>query len=149
MPVKFAIWPPVTKPTLQDGGEAEEIEEPARGHVLDHGRRGAAGVQAGVLVPGGDQPVRGQGRGHAAPDHEAEVARPGAGDDPAVLGGGGQALDDLERGLAVRGQGPAQALGQAFAGGGGGDRALAQGGQELLGQGGGTGKERIAHRAIP
>ena len=42
--------------------------------LLDDGRGGAAGVEAGVLVPDRGEPVGGDRRGHGAADHEAEVA---------------------------------------------------------------------------
>ena len=94
------------------GGEAEELEQPARGHLFRHGHGRAAGVQAGVLVPGRDQPVRGQRGGHAPADDEAEVARPRAGDQ-AGLGVGGQPLQHLRRVRAPRRQRPAQRRAQS------------------------------------
>ena len=62
-------------------GQPEQLDEPFPGHLLDHRRRRAAGVEAGVLVPGGGEPVGRQGRGNGAADHEAEVAAASRRDD--------------------------------------------------------------------
>jgi hypothetical protein len=60
--------PVVTSPAC------EHTIEPAACHFLgDRGRRRGEG-EAGVLIPGGGEPVRGEGHGDRAADHEAEAA---------------------------------------------------------------------------
>ena len=84
-------------------GQAEQVDEPAGGDVLgDRGGRGERD-EPGVLVPGRGEPVgRERGRVRAA-DDEAEVARAGGGDDPA-LGTFGERLDDRGGILGVLGE---------------------------------------------
>src|SRR5205823_1804352 len=58
--------------------ETEEVLEPAAGDLLDDGGGGSGGVQAGVLVPGGGQPIRGERRRDRAahdPPEEAAAGR--------------------------------------------------------------------------
>ncbi len=74
-------------------GEAEQVEEPGRGHLFDHRRRRRGGAEAGVLVPRGREPVGGHRGGMAPADDEAEVAR-SRGRDEARLGGLRQIRDD-------------------------------------------------------
>ncbi len=79
--VKFAIIPPVTKPTDALGREAEQVDDPAGRRLLDHRRRGRGDVEARVVVPAAREPVGGE-RGRVAPaDDEAEVARAGNADE--------------------------------------------------------------------
>ena len=53
-------------------GEAEQIEEPRLGQLLDRRVGGREDPQAAVLVPRTDQPVDGQRGGMRAADHEPE-----------------------------------------------------------------------------
>jgi hypothetical protein len=93
--------------------EAEKLEQPVPRHLLDDRGRRPGGVEAGVLVPGGREPVRRERRGQAASDHEPEVAPAPRRDDagPGVLG----ELDhDLRRVERLVGQRPAKGLAQLF-----------------------------------
>ncbi len=71
------------------GRQTEKLDDPLADDLLDHGRGRPADVQPRVLVPRGRQPVRGDGRGQPAADHEPEVAA---------------ARDRDEAGVRVRGQ---------------------------------------------
>ena len=72
--------------------ETEQLEQPVARDLLDDRRGRAADVQAGVLVPGRGQPVRGERGRDGAADHETEVASRRLGDDAGV--GGGRQLRD-------------------------------------------------------
>ncbi len=54
--------------------QLEQLEQPALGHVLDHGHGRRGDVGEGVLVPRGGQPVRPDGDRLGTAGHEAEVA---------------------------------------------------------------------------
>ena len=124
-PVNDAIVAPVVYPTLALLGQAEQVDQPGAGRLLgDRGGR-ADDVQAGVLVPGAGQPVRGEGRRHAAADHEPEVARPGAPDEPA-LGVRRELVHDGRRVQALLGQRPDEAGAQRLERGRRPDRRLVQ-----------------------
>jgi hypothetical protein len=60
--------------------QAEEVEQPAAGDLLDRGGGRAHRVEAGVLVPGGGEPVGGERGGRDAADHETEVPAAAGGD---------------------------------------------------------------------
>jgi hypothetical protein len=53
--------------------ETEDLHEPVCGHLLDRGGHGRQDDGEAVLVPGGREPVRGDGGRQCAADHEAEV----------------------------------------------------------------------------
>ena len=44
-------------------GQAEQILQPGAGDLLDDRGRRATGIQRGVLIPGGGEPIRCQRRG--------------------------------------------------------------------------------------
>ena len=75
--VKLAIVAPVVKPTDVPRGRPNRSTSqwPATVSIGRGGRRGDR--RRRVLVPHAGQPVRRDGRGQAAPDHEAEEAGPG------------------------------------------------------------------------
>ncbi len=50
-------------------GDPEQVFEPRGGDLFRQGGGGRAGVNAGVLIPGGSQPVRGEGGRHGAAHH--------------------------------------------------------------------------------
>ncbi len=103
-------------------------------------------MKRGVLVPRRHQPVRGQRGGQCAADHEAEMARPGAGHQ-AGLGAGHQRVDDGVRVLAVLRQRTAESIAHAGGIDAGGHRALVEAGEKLPGvlRGGGQAGGAIAH----
>ena len=84
-------------------GDAEQVFQPDPDRLLDEGGRRGGDAVVGVLVPPGGQQVGGRGGLEGAPDHEAEVARAGRGDQ-GRLGGPDQPVDDRVRGLARFGQ---------------------------------------------
>ena len=57
------------------GRQAEEIDEPFAGDLLDDGRCGRPEEEADVLFPRRGKPVRGERGRHGPTDHETEVAR--------------------------------------------------------------------------
>ena len=73
-----------------DEGEAggrwnvEQIFEPGAHNLFDYGGGGRGGVHSGVLIPGGGEPVGGQGGGERAADYPAEETRAGGVDDAAL-----------------------------------------------------------------
>ena len=71
-PVKFAICAPVTKPTDTSGGRPSSSASQPPATSSTTAAAGATDVEAGVLVPGRGQPVRGDGRRGRAADDEAE-----------------------------------------------------------------------------
>jgi hypothetical protein len=87
--------------------QAEEVEDPLGGDLLDgRGRRGER-VERGILVPCGDQPVGCQSGRQGSADDEAEVPRPGGRDD-ARVGAGGERVDHGFGGSTLVGQRPAE-----------------------------------------
>ena len=78
------------------GGKPEQLAHPAGDGLLRRGGRRRHHVQAGVLVPGRAQPVRGQRDRQRAARDEAEVARPGGGHEPG-LGRRGERLEHRHR----------------------------------------------------
>ena len=103
-------------------------------------------MKRGALVPCRHQPVRGQRGGQCAADHEAEVARPGAGHQ-AGLGAGHQRIDDVVRVLAVLRHGTAESIPYAGRIDAGGHRAFVEIGEILPGvlRCGGQAGSAIAH----
>jgi hypothetical protein len=75
-------------------GQTEQLEQPVAGDLLDHRGRRPADIEAGVLVPGGGEPVGSQCCRQRAADHEAEVAAAGRRHE-AGLRSGGELVDDL------------------------------------------------------
>ena len=61
-----------------------ELEHVLARDIFDDGDQRRGRVDAGVLVPRADQPVRAEGDGIAAADDEAEVTRAGAADGAAL-----------------------------------------------------------------
>ena len=119
-----------TKPTLARPPAARAGRAASRAATSStSGGGGRHDVQPGVLVPGGGQPVRGERRRQRAAGHEAEVARPGGGDEPG-LGRRGQRLEHLHSGRAGVRQREPQAVRVAL----GAHRALGQPGQVRAGQ---------------
>ena len=74
--------------------QSEQLAHPLAHDLFDHGRGRPAHVQAGVLVPGGREPVGPERCGQAAADDEPEIAAARHRDEPGV-GGRGQLLDHL------------------------------------------------------
>ena len=77
-------------------GQAEEIADPVADDLFDHRGRGAPDVQAGVLIPCGREPVRGERSREGTTDDKAEVAA-AAHRHESRVGGGRETLDDLAR----------------------------------------------------
>ena len=71
-PVKLAIVAAGHEPDVGRRRQLEQVEQPGGRDLLGGGRAGRHEAHAGVLVPGADQPVRGQCRGQGAADHPAE-----------------------------------------------------------------------------
>ena len=113
--MKVAICPPVTKPNEACTGQAEQLDQPRAGDLLDHGGRRAADVEAGVLVPGGRKPVGSERGRHRPADHEPEVAPARLGDE-AGLGRVRELLEDDARVGRPLGQRAAQCLPQLVGG---------------------------------
>ena len=63
-------------------GQAQQLEQPAAAHLLDDRRGRRHRVHAGVLVPGGREPVGGERRRDGAADHPAEEPAPRAASEP-------------------------------------------------------------------
>ena len=92
-----AIWQPVTNANDAVCGEPEEVARASRPQPRSQtAADGPPTYEAGVLVPGGRQPVRRERGRERAADHEPEVAAARDSDD-ARLGGGGESLDHVER----------------------------------------------------
>ena len=94
--VKFAMWQPVTKPTLAPAGSPSRSISQRAGHLLDDRCRGRHDVQAGVLIPRRGEPFGGDRRRQRAAGHEPEVARTRGGHE-AWLGGARERVDDVRR----------------------------------------------------
>ncbi len=88
IPVNDAIVAPVVNPTLDAGRQPEQLRQPGAGHLLGDRRGRPDHVQAGVLIPGAGDPVRGDRRRQSPADHEPEVAGPGARHQAALRVGG-------------------------------------------------------------
>ena len=82
--------------------EAEQVEHPRLGDVLDRGVRRGDGAQPGVLVPGAGQPVGGHRGGVGAADDEAEEPAGRHGGQAGLAGLGEQVDDVVPVGRAVR-----------------------------------------------
>ena len=89
--------------------QPEQIAHPLAHHLFDDGRRRAAHVEARVLIPGGGQPVRGERRGQATADDEAEVP-PARYRHDSLIRGRDQALHDVFRSGRLVRQRPAERL---------------------------------------
>ncbi len=125
------------------GGKAEQLADPAGGDGLDDGERRCRDRAAAVLIPGRREPVGGDGGGHGAADHEAEVARAGGGDQPR-LGAGGELGDHRPRILPRVTQRARKPLAQLPDGRGGADVAVGEPVDELAPQAGGVGEHVVA-----
>jgi hypothetical protein len=66
------------------GRQPEQLAHPPGGHLLGDRERRGGRVAAGVLIPGGGQPVGGDRDRQGAADDEAEIARAGRGDQPGL-----------------------------------------------------------------
>ena len=77
-------------------GEAQQLAHPLAHDLLDDGRRRAADVEPGILIPRRREPVRREGGGQPAADDEAEVP-PARHRDETGVGGGDELLHDLRR----------------------------------------------------
>jgi hypothetical protein len=104
------------------GGEVEDVFEPGAGDLFDDGGGGAYGVERGVLVPGGGEPIDGEsGRERASVDPAKEAS---AGDlVEAAVDCGDEVFDDLwgfDAGVG-EGYGEARAKGVQSCAGGYGD----------------------------
>jgi cobalt-zinc-cadmium efflux system protein len=82
------------EPDARALGQAEQVLQPLGDDRLDRSHGGRRDGAERVLVPRRRQPVGGQRRRQRAAGHEAEVARPRRGDEPAVEAAH-QLLDDL------------------------------------------------------
>ncbi len=71
-PVKLAMVAPVAKPTSDSVGKTQQLKDPFAGGFLDRGGGGRGETQPRILVPGAEQPVRGQGGRQCAADDPAE-----------------------------------------------------------------------------
>ena len=85
------------------GGQAEQVQQPGRGDLLDGGARRGEPAQQRVLVPGGDEPVRRQRRGQRPADDEPEEPPRRHRRQPGV-DGGGEVVDDVGRRRRLGGQ---------------------------------------------
>ena len=107
----WAIWQPVTNANdAVDGRPSGSSSQRAGGLLEDRGGR-SDGVEPGVLVPRGGQPVGRDGGRQGAADHEAEVARGAGGHKPAV-DGGEQLVEDRRRAERPVGQALGEAVGE-------------------------------------
>ena len=79
--------------------QPQDVEQPARGHLLGHGRRGGAGIGSGVLSPRAGQHVRGNADRMRCADHPAKEACPGA-TGQSRIGGGIERIEGAQRLLA-------------------------------------------------
>ena len=66
------------------GGEVEDFFEPSAGGLFDDGGCGGAGVEAGILIPGGGEPVGSERGGERTADDPAEETASGGVDDAAL-----------------------------------------------------------------
>jgi hypothetical protein len=123
--------------------QAQQLAHPAgRDRLGDREGRRRDGA-AGVLVPGRDQPIGGDGDGQRAADDEAEVAWAGGGRQ-AGLGVGGKVRDDGARVLAGVGQGALQPRAQILQGDGRAHGPLGEAVEELVGEPGGIVEHVVA-----
>ena len=95
--VKLAIVPPVTKPTALSAGRPSRSSSHASVISSTAVWAGVEVAQAGVLVPGADEPVGGQRGRVGAADHEAEEAARRRRGQPG-LARPRQVVDDVRRG---------------------------------------------------
>ena len=79
-PVKFAICAAGDEPEAHRRGKAGEFEQPCARDLLDHRGQRRQHENAGVLIPGRHEPVRGERGGQCASHDKAEEARPRGGD---------------------------------------------------------------------
>src|SRR6185369_16476015 len=110
-------------------------------------RRRPDRIEPGVVVPGAGQPV-GRERARQRPsDHEPEVARPGARDQPRIRDRC-QVVDDLARGLASPGQRAAHRCHQLIVAGARPDAPRREAVEEVRGELGGLAEEgaSVGHR---
>ena len=66
--------------------QAQQVEQPGSGHLLDGGRTRRRDAHAGVLIPGAGQPIRGECRRERAADDPAVEATGRAGEQPGLDG---------------------------------------------------------------
>ena len=105
--------------------QAEQLQRPGRGDLLDGGRGRRQGVEGGVLIPRRDQPVRGERGGQCAADDEPEVPR-ARGGDQARFGTSGQRVDHRDRVLTPLGKLAAEHTADGARVGAGGYRSIVQ-----------------------
>jgi hypothetical protein len=77
-------------------GQPKQVDQPRAADLLDHRGRGRGRVEAGVLVPGRGEPVRGEGGREATSDYEPEEPAARRGHDPSI-GRLGELRDDQPR----------------------------------------------------
>ena len=77
-------------------GQAEQLLQPGAGDLLDDARGRRRKHQAGVLIPGGREPV-GRDRRRKAPAHDEAEEPPARSGHQARIGVAGKLLDDRER----------------------------------------------------
>ena len=101
---------PGAEPDGRRRRQAEQLLEPAAGHLLDHarGRRGRRVERQ--LVPADGEDVRGGGRRQGPADDEPEEARPGVADQPGVGGRDEQVRAPGRARWARAGSGPPSAV---------------------------------------
>ena len=110
------------------GRQAQQVDHPTTGDLLDHRGRRAGREQTGVLVPRCHQPVGSKCRRHRAPDHESEEPAGAHPHQPAGFDRVGHAMHH-GRGIggALRSR-PTQCLAQLCRRGRRGDAGVAQAG---------------------
>ena len=94
----------MTKAKLARCGMPSNSAKPRAGDLFRERRGGTAGVDAGVLVPGGSKPIGGERGGDQAAEHPGVETAAGAVHD-AAGGIGDEVGDDLFRRRAIVGQG--------------------------------------------
>jgi hypothetical protein len=74
----------------------QDFLEPAAGGLFDYCGGGRAGVEAGVLIPGGGEPIGSKGCGQGTADDPAEESPAGRAEDTA-FDSSDEIADDLFR----------------------------------------------------
>ena len=99
------------EPARDTVGQAEQLDEPPRGDLLDGCGSRRGDDREAVLIPRGREPVRRHRRRQRASDHETEIAS-GLRSDDARLGSRDKLRDDLRIGDPVVGEGAAECFPQ-------------------------------------